>query len=101
VSLRQIAPLVLALVVTVVGFFGARILGQRDARRDSEHRAEIAATEIHGRIDQGGALADSLRRFMAGAVRAGVTNGQFASIASRWLSPADLTAAAWIEQVPA
>jgi PAS domain S-box-containing protein len=93
--------LVLALAVTVVGFFGARILGQRDARRDSEHRAEIAATEIHGRIDQGGALADSLRRFMVGAVRGGVTNGQFASIASRWLSPADLTAAAWIEQVPA
>ena len=100
-SLRQIAPLVLALAVTVAGFFGARILGQRDARRDSEHRAEIAAIEIRGRIDQGGALADSLRRFMAGAVRGGVTNGQFANMASRWLSPADLTAAAWIEQVPA
>jgi len=92
---------VLALAVTVAGFVGARFDGQRDARRESEHRAEIAATEIRGRIDQAGALADSLRRFMAGAVRGGVTNGQFASIASRWLSPADLTAAAWIEQVPA
>jgi PAS domain S-box-containing protein len=101
VSLRQIAPLVLALAVTVVGFFGARLDGQRDARRESEHRAEIAATEIRGRIDQGGALADSLRRFMAGAVRGRVTNEQFASNASRWLSPVDLTAAAWIEQVPA
>jgi PAS domain S-box-containing protein len=101
VSLRQIAPLVLALLVTVGGFFAARSDGQRDARRDSEHRAEIAATQVHGRIDQAGALADSLRRFMAGAVRGGVTNAQFASNASRWLSPADLTAAAWIEQVPA
>ena len=100
-SLRQIAPLVLALAVIVAGFFGARILGQRDARRESEHRAEIAATQIHGRIDQGGALADSLRRFMAGAVRGRVTNGEFANNASRWLSPVDLTAAAWIEQVPA
>jgi PAS domain S-box-containing protein len=100
VNLRQIAPLVLALAVTVVGFFGARLDGQRDARRESEHRAEIAATEIRGRIDQGGALADSLRRFMAGAVRGRVTNEQFASNASRWLSPVDLTAAAWIEQVP-
>ena len=99
-NLRQIAPLVLALAVTVGGFFGARLDGQRDARRESEHRAEIAATEIRGRIDQGGALADSLRRFMAGAVRGRVTNEQFASNASRWLSPVDLTAAAWIEQVP-
>jgi PAS domain S-box-containing protein len=101
VSLRQIAPLVLALAVTVVGTFGAHTLGQRDARSESEHRAEIAATEIHGRIDQGAALADSLRRFMAGAVRGRITNEQFASIASRWLSPVDLTAAAWIEQIPA
>jgi PAS domain S-box-containing protein len=101
VSFRQIAPLVLLLAVTVVGFFGARLDGQRDARRESEHRAEIAATEIRGRIDQGGALADSLRRFMAGAVSGRVTNEQFASNASRWLSPVDLTAAAWIEQVPA
>jgi len=100
VNLRQIAPLALALAVTVVGFFGARLDGQRDARRESGHRAEIAATEIRGRIDQGGALADSLRRFMAGAVRGRVTNEQFASNASRWLSPVDLTAAAWIEQVP-
>ena len=99
-NLRQIVPLVLVLVVTVVGFIGARLDGQRDARRESEHRAEIAATEIRGRIDQGGALADSLRRFMAGAVRGRVTNEQFASNASRWLSPVDLTAAAWIERVP-
>jgi len=92
---------VLALAVIVVGFFGARFDGQRDARRESEHRAEIAATEIRGRLDQGGTLADSLRRFMAGTVRGSVTNAQFASVSSRWLSPADLTAAAWIEQVPA
>jgi PAS domain S-box-containing protein len=38
---------------------------------------------------------------MAGAVRGRVTNEEFANNASRWLSPVDLTAAAWIEQVPA
>jgi PAS domain S-box-containing protein len=101
VKLRQIAPLVLALVLTVAGFVGARLDGQRDARRESEHRAEIAATEIHARVDQGASLADSVRRFLAGEVRGGVTNARFANVASSWLSPADLAAAAWIEQVPA
>ena len=99
-KLRQIAPLVLALALTIAGFVGARFDGQRDARRESEHRAEIAATEIRGRLDQGAALADSVRRFLAGDVRGAVTNEQFASIASSWLSPADLAAAAWIQQVP-
>jgi PAS domain S-box-containing protein len=96
---RQIAPVVLVLALTVAGFFGARALGERDARRDSDHRAEVAAAQIRGRVDQGASLADSLRRFMAGV--AGVTSQEFASNASRWLSPAGIPAAAWVERVPA
>jgi PAS domain S-box-containing protein len=85
----------------VAGFFGARLFGERDARRESEHRAEVAAAQIRGRLDQGVSLADSLRRFMVGVAGRGVTGEQFASNASRWLGPAGFPAAAWVEQVPA
>ena len=95
--LRQIAPVGLLLGVTVAGFFVARTLGERGARRSSEHRAEIAATEIRGRVEQAAALAESLRRFMAGG---GATNDQLVSVASRWLSPAGLQSAAWAKRVP-
>jgi PAS domain S-box-containing protein len=101
VRFRQIAPVVLVLGLTVAGFFGTRALAERDARRDSLHRAEIAATEIRGRIAQGAGLAESLRRFLVGAAAGGVTNEQFANVASIWLSPVGLPAAAWVEQVPA
>jgi PAS domain S-box-containing protein len=101
VRLRQIAPVALVLGLTVAGFIGARLLGERDARRDSDHRAEVAAAQIRGRVEQGASLAESLRRYMVGVAGSGVTSADFASNASRWLSPAGFPAAAWVEQVPA
>jgi PAS domain S-box-containing protein len=91
----------LVLALTVAGFFVARLLGERDARRDSVHRAEVAAAQIRARVEQGASLAESLRRFMAGVGGSGVTGEEFAINASRWLSPAGFPAAAWVEQVPA
>jgi PAS domain S-box-containing protein len=98
---RQIAPVVLVLGLTVAGFFGARLLGERDARRDSEHRADVAAAEVRGRVDQGASLAESLRRYMVSVPGIGVTSQDFEGNASRWLSPAGFPAAGWVERVPA
>jgi PAS domain S-box-containing protein len=98
---RQIASVALALGVTVAVFVVARLLGERDARLESEHRADVAAAQIRGRLEQGASLADSLRRFMVGVTGRGVTSKEFASNSSRWLSPAGFPAAAWVEQVPA
>ncbi len=96
---RQIAPVPLVLVVTVAGFLGARALGERDAQRDSEHRADVAAAQIRGRVEQAASLTESLGRFMQDASGTGVTSPQFARNALRWLSPADFPAAAWVERV--
>jgi PAS domain S-box-containing protein len=96
---RQIAPVALIVGLTVAGFIGSGLLGERDARRKSEHGAEVAAAQIHARVEEGAALAESLRRFMA-AGRA-VTSQQFGGTVSRWLSPAGFPAAAWVKQVPA
>jgi PAS domain S-box-containing protein len=74
-------------------------MGQRDARRASTHRADIASAQIHGRVNQSGDLVESLRRFMVGHVD--VTTQQFADLGSSILSAVDLAAAAWIERVPA
>jgi hypothetical protein len=101
VRLRQISLVTLVLAMTVAGFLGARALGERDARRDSERRAAVAAAEVNSRVAQGAALLESLRRFIAGATTGQLGNRQFGDIASRWLSPAGVPAAAWIEQVPA
>src|SRR3954454_2563065 len=98
---RQIAPVALVLGLTIVGFFGARLLGERDARREAEHRAEVAAAQIHGRVDEGNTLADGLRRFMVGVSGPGATSKEFAANSARWLSPAGFPAAAWVEEVPA
>jgi PAS domain S-box-containing protein len=87
--------------VTVGGFFAVRVVGQRDARHDSERRAEVAAAEIRSRIEEGSSLAESLRRFMVSAAGIGVTGEEFERNASRWLSPAGFSAAAWVEQVAA
>jgi PAS domain S-box-containing protein len=91
----------LVLGLTVAGFVGAVLLGERDARRDSERHVEVAAAQIRGRVEQAASLAESLRRFMVGVAGNGVTGEEFASNASRWLSPAGFPAAAWVEQVPA
>ena len=98
---RQIAPVALVLALTVAGFIGARLLGERDARRDSEHRAAIAAAQIRARVEQGVSLAERLRRFMVGVAGPGVTSDEFVRNTSRWLSPGGFPAAAWVEQVPA
>ncbi|MDX6339361.1 MAG: hypothetical protein QOG05_6701 [Streptosporangiaceae bacterium] len=101
VRARQIAPVALVLGLIVAAFFGTRLLGERDARLVSEHRAEVAAAQIRGRVEQGSSLAESLSRFMVGVAGNRVTSGEFESNASRWLSPAGFPAAAWVEQVPA
>ena len=97
---RQIASVALVLALTVAGFIVARLLAERDARRDSEHRAEVAAAQIRGRIAQAASLTESLSRFMLDASGTGVTSDQFARNALRWLSPAGFPAAAWVERVP-
>jgi PAS domain S-box-containing protein len=99
VRLRQIAPVALVLGVTIAGFVIARLLGERDARQDSGRRAEVAAAQIRGRVEGGTSLLESLRRYMVSGT--GVTSGDFASNASRWLSPPGFDAAAWVERVPA
>ena len=97
---RQIAPLALFLALTIAGFVIARMLAERDVRRDSDRRAEVAAVQIRARIVQATALTESLRRFMLDASGTGVTSDEFASDALRWLSSARFPAAAWVEQVP-
>jgi PAS domain S-box-containing protein len=101
VGRRQIAPVALVLALTIAGFVGVRLLGERGARQDSQHRAEVAAAQVRARVDEGASLVESLRRFMASVPGTGVTSDEFASTASRWLSPAGFPAAAWVEQVPA
>jgi PAS domain S-box-containing protein len=91
----------LVLGLTIAGFLGARLLGERDARRDSEHQAEVAAAQIHGRVADAASLAASLGRYMASVAGTGVTNEEFASNAARWLGPAGFPAAGWVEEVGA
>jgi PAS domain S-box-containing protein len=96
---RQIAPVALVLALTIAGFVGARELGEHDASRATTHRADIAATQIHGRVNQSADLMESLRRFMVGHVD--VTNAQFSDLGSSILSAVGLAAAAWAEPVSA
>jgi PAS domain S-box-containing protein len=98
---RQIAPVALIIGLAVAGLFGARTLGEHEARRDSQRRADVAAAQVRGRVEQGASLTESLRRFMVGTAGTGVTSQAFESNASRWLSPAGFPAAAWVERVPA
>jgi PAS domain S-box-containing protein len=90
----------LVLGLTVAGFVLARALADREARRDSDRRAEVAAAQVRGRLAQAASLTESLRRFMVDAGGTGVTSDRFARNASRWLSPADFQAAAWVERIP-
>jgi PAS domain S-box-containing protein len=97
---RQIAPVALVLGLTIAGFVGTRLDGEHDARRESEHRLEVAAAQIRDRIAQATSLTESLRRFMLDASGTGLTSDQFARNASRWLSPGGFPAAGLVEQVP-
>jgi PAS domain S-box-containing protein len=101
IPLRRTAPLVLVLALTIAGFLGATLLGERDARRESERQAEVAAAQIRARVADAASLSASLGRYMASVEGTGVTNEEFASTASRWLSPAGFPAAGWVEQVGA
>lgn len=47
------------------------MLGEQDARLDSQHRAEVAAAQIRGHVEQGSSSAESLSRFMPGIAGAG------------------------------
>src|ERR687891_1220382 len=98
--LRQITPLALVLALTVAGFLVARMVTEGEARRDSEHRADVAAAQMRGRLAHAASLTESLGQFMLNASGTGVTSDQFARNALRWLSPAGFPAAAWIERVP-
>jgi PAS domain S-box-containing protein len=99
--LRQIAPIALVLGLTITGFIIARVSAVHGARRDAERRAEVATAQIRDRITQAVSLTESLRRFMVSSGGTGVTAAQFSSNAFWWLSPADLSAAAWVQPVPA
>ena len=98
---RQIATVALVLALTVAAFFGTRLLDERDARLNSEYRAEVAAAQIRGRVEQGSFLAESLAQFMLSVAGSRDAGEEFESNASRWLNPAGFPAAAWVEQVPA
>ena len=98
---RQVAVVVLVVALTVAAFFGARLFGERDARLNSEYRAEVAAAQIRGRVEQGSFLTESLAQFMLSVAGSQDAGEEFESNASRWLSPAGFPAAAWVEQVPA
>jgi PAS domain S-box-containing protein len=98
---RQIATIALVLALTVAAFFGTRLFGERDARLNSGYRAEVAAAQIRGRVEQGSFLAQSLGQFMLSVTGSRDAGEEFESNAPRWLSPAGFPAAAWVEQVPA
>jgi PAS domain S-box-containing protein len=98
VRVRLIVPVLLVLAATAAGFALARINANRDARRDAQHRADIAATEVSSGLEQATNLVESLRRLMLGEVRGDVTDADFAVVGARWLSPVGLPAAAWVEE---
>jgi PAS domain S-box-containing protein len=91
----------LVLALTVAGFILARANAERDARENSKHRVEVAAAQIRTRVAVATSLTESLRRFMLDEGATGVTNDEFTRNALRWLSPADLPAAAWAEEIRA
>jgi PAS domain S-box-containing protein len=95
--LRLIAPVLLVLVVTAGAFVLVRLDTQRDANRDAENRASIAATDVRNSLEQASNLVESLRRFMLGPTSPVITNRQFADIGARSLSPVGLPAAAWVQ----
>jgi len=98
--LRQFGPVGVLLVLSIAGFFVARALGERDANRDSAHRADIAAVRVRDRIQQAETLLDGVRLLLV-SESTPLTEAQFVQVGVRWLGPSGLPAAAWVEQVPA
>jgi signal transduction histidine kinase len=97
---RETAAVVLVLGLAAAGFVGTRAFSERDAHRDSERRAEVTAVQIRARLDQGAALIQAFRSFMAGAPAGRMTNDRFKNIVGRWFSPAGFAAAAWVQRIP-
>ena len=98
--LRQLGPVGALLVLSVVGFFLARALGESNARRDSDRRAEIAAIRVRDRIVQATTLVDGVRRLLVSEPTA-LTPAEFVQVGALWLAPSGLPAAGWVERVPA
>jgi PAS domain S-box-containing protein len=98
---RHIAAVALVLGLTIAGFVIARLLAERDARRESERRVAIADAQIRGRVEAATSLTASLGRFMSDEGARGVSNDKFKRNALRWLGPAGIPAAAWAEEVRA
>ena len=96
--LRVIAPVVLVLVVTAGAVFLVTAAVERDAERETENRARIAAANVQNTIEQASDLVESLRQFMLGQGGGSVTNEQLADFGARVLAPAGLPAAAWVMQ---
>jgi PAS domain S-box-containing protein len=97
---RLIAPVLLVLVLTAAGFVETRLDLKRDARRNDNNRADIAATEVRNGVGQAADLVEGFRRFMLGHGQASVSNAEFVDLGTRWLNPVGLTAAAWVQEVP-
>jgi PAS domain S-box-containing protein len=93
-------PVVLILGLSVAGFFLARASGETNAKRDATHRADLAATQVRDHVADAGTLMDGMRRFLVGHAGSSVATEDFADIGARWLSPAGLPAAGWVEAVP-
>ena len=96
---RQFGPVGALLVLSVVGFFLARALGESNARRDSNHRAELAAVQVRARVIQAITLVDGVRRVLVSEPTP-ITPAEFVQIGGLWLAPSGLPAAGWIEQIP-
>jgi PAS domain S-box-containing protein len=96
---RPVAAVALVLGVTVTAFLLARALTEREARRSSERRVEVAAAQIRDHIEQAASLTKSLGRYIYDESGAGVTNDEFQRQTLRWLGPAGFPAAAWVERV--
>jgi len=98
--LRQFGPAGALLVLSVVGFFLARALGESNARRDSDHRAEIAAVRVRDSVTQATTLVDGVRGLLVSEPTP-LTPAEFVQVGALWLAPNGLPAAAWVERVPA
>jgi signal transduction histidine kinase len=101
VNTRLIVPVAVVVGLTIAGCLGARAIGQRDARRASAYRAQLASAQVQAGVEHGADVVESIRRFLLGHVSASVTPRRFDEVASSWTSPAGLDATGWVESVPA